>query len=190
MSWFSRIFGSKADEQHPSDPIFSKCRSIEREYNLLLDDQERKHLLVNREKLAKSSLRGRYVQPDVFHVLCFLCLFDALCETGVELLETGARGRAVKTLEKARRLLSWPSVIYSLMMVYDELGEKEAVTRFRSAALEGFDTRLSLLSVIVPASLPSRDEFIRMIAERLDTTGPLLLGFSDMEALRRELMQV
>jgi len=88
MSWFSRIFGSKADEQHPSDPILSKCRSIEREYNLLIDEQEQKHLLVNRDKLAESSLRGLYVQPDVFHVLCFLCLYDALCETGVELLET------------------------------------------------------------------------------------------------------
>jgi len=76
------------------------------------------------------------------------------------------------------------------MMAYDQLGEKEAVSGLRSVALEGFDARLSLLSVIVPASLPSRDEFIRMIAERLDTTGPLLLGFSDMEALRRELMQV
>jgi hypothetical protein len=73
MSWFSWIFDSKAHEQ-PHDSILSKCRSIEREYNLLLDEQERKRLLVNRDKLAESSLRGHYVQR-LFILLMLVILF-------------------------------------------------------------------------------------------------------------------
>jgi hypothetical protein len=40
----------------------------------LLDEQERKRLLVNRDKLAESSLRGHYVQR-LFILLILVILF-------------------------------------------------------------------------------------------------------------------
>ncbi len=188
MKWLSKILGGRGEHQ-PGDPIIARCWAIAREYGLSLNDEEWDHVWSNRDKLAASPLGGAFVHRDVVHVLCFLCLFDGVFETGVELLQAGAYHRAIDTLEKARKLLPWPIVLYSLVMAYACSGNSEAATRFRNAALDGFGSRTTLLLTIVPTSLPDRDNFLRMTAERLDTTGSLALGFAGMAELRDAMSQ-
>ncbi len=156
MSWLSRVFSSNRGKQ-PSDPILKECAAIARKYVLSLDEEERKRLLVERDKLAQSALGGGWVQRDVFQVLCHLCLFDTFCQTGVEFLQNAAYDKAVRTLSKAKILLPWPSVLYSLMLAHKGLGQQNAAKELGRAALDGFESRSRILAAIVPESLPHRD---------------------------------
>ena len=186
MKWISKILGRK-DDQRLSDPIINQCASFAQELQITLTDQEWNHVLSNRDKFAESPLGGTYVQKDVFHVLCFLCLFDGLFETGVELLGSINTNQAGNPLEKARKLLPWPTVLYSLGLVYARSGKIKAATEIWNKALEGFESRLSLLSASVPTTIPDRDNFIAMTAKRIDTTGSLSLGFTNFGELRDEI---
>jgi|GEM_PF-6750730 len=183
MKWISKILGRK-DAQCPTDPIMDQCASFAREFQITLTDQEWNHVSSNRDKVVESPLGGAYVHKDVFHVLCFLCLFDGLFEAGVELLSTSKENEAANSLDKARRLLPWPTVLYSLGLAYAHLGKKAAAVEIWYKALEGFDSRASLLSAIVPITLPDRDNFISMTAERIDTTSSLSLGFTNFGAVK------
>lgn len=183
MKWISKILGRKV-EQRESDPIIDQCASFAQEFKIELTNHEWNHVLSNRGKLAESPLGGAYVHKDVFHALCFLCLFDGLFEAGVELLRTGDTDQAGNSLEKARKLLPWPTVLYSLGLVYARLGKLKAATEIWNKALEGFESRPSLLSASVPTTLPDRDNFIAMTGKRIDTTGSLSLGFTNLEELK------
>lgn len=188
MKWISKILGRKAT-QHPSDPILDKCVSFAREFQVTLTDQEWNHVLSNRDKLAESPLGGAYVHKDVFYALCFLCLFDSLFEAGVELLNIGKENEAANSLEKARRLLPWPTVLYSLGLAYAHLEKKAASVEIWYKALDGFESRASLLSSTVPLTLPDRDNFISMTAERIDTTSSLSLGFTNFGAVKDNIYE-
>ena len=182
MKWLSKILGDRGEPA--ADPIIAKCQTIAQEYGLSFDEDEWSQVLSRRDELAASPLAGAFVHRDVLHVLCFLCLFEGLFEAGVKLLRIGAYQRAIDTLEKARKLLPWPTVLYALGMACAKSGDMEAATKLRKAALEGFETRSSRMTTIVPGSLPDRDRFIGMMAEKLDTTGSLTLGLSGMANLR------
>ncbi len=188
MKWISRILGRK-DAQRPSDPILDKCASFAREFQITLTDQEWNHVLSNRDKLAESPLGGAYVHKDVFNTLCFLCLFDSLFEAGVELLSNREEHEAANSFEKARRLMPWPTVLYSLGLAYAHLGRKAAAIENWDKALEGFESRASLLTPTVPTTLPDRDNFIAMITERIDTTGSLSLGFTNFGAVKDNISE-
>lgn len=188
MKWISKILDRK-DAQRPSDPILDQCASFAREFQITLTDQEWNHVLSNRDKVAESPIGGAYVHKDVFHVLCFLCLFDGLFEAGVELLSTGEENEAANSLEKARRLLPWPTVLYSLGLAYAHLGKKAAAVEIWYKALEDFESRASLLSATVPIRLPDRDNFISMTAERIDTTSSLSLGFTNFGAVKDNISE-
>jgi len=188
MKWLSKILGDKGKQ--PPDPILTECRTIAKEYELSVDEDEWGQVLSHRDELAAGPLAGYFVRTEVFHVLCFLCLFDSLFETGVDLLRDAKYQRAITTFEKARKLLPWPTVLYALGMAYARSGNTQVGTTLRNAALEGFESRLSHLTTIVPGSLPNRDTFIGMIAKKLDTIGSVTFGFTGTanlrDAMRRE----
>lgn len=188
MNWISKFIGRK-NVQHSSDPILDQCESFAQEFQITLTNQERNHLLSNRDKLAESHLGGTYVHKDVYHTLCFLCLFDSLYEAGVELLGTREEPEAANSFEKARRLLPWPTVLYSLGLAYAHFGEKTAAIETWNKALEDFELRASFLNPIVPAGLPDRDNFIAMTAEKIDTTGSLSLGFSNFGDVKKNISE-
>lgn len=187
MKWISKILGRK-DDQSPSDPIIAKCTSFAQKFQITITDQEWKHVISNRDKIAKSPLGGAYVHKDVLHVLCFLCLFDGLFEAGVKLLDTGNTNEAENSLGKTRRLLPWPTVLFSLGLVYARSGKIKAATDIWNEVLESFELRSSLLSAIVPATLPDRDNFIAMTANRIDTTGHYTLGLTNLGELKDNIM--
>ncbi|VAX33354.1 hypothetical protein MNBD_NITROSPIRAE02-1634 [hydrothermal vent metagenome] len=183
MKWISKILGRK-DDLSPGDPTIDQCESFAEEFQITLTDKEWDHVLSERDRLAKSPLGGAYVHKDVFHTLCFLCLFDGLFESGVKLLRTGDIGQAGNSLEKARKLLPWPTVLYSLGLVYAHSGKLKAATEIWNKALEGFESRASLLSAIVPTTLPKRNNFIAINTKRIDATGSLSLGFTNLGELK------
>ncbi len=179
--------GVSKDDQRRNDPIIDQCNSFAQEFQITLTDKEWNHVLSERDKIAESDLAGAYVHKDVFHSLCFLCLFDGLFEAGVELLRTQDNHQAVNSLEKAKKLLPWPTALYSLGEGYARSGNVEATTRLWNEAIEGFESRTSLLSAIVPTSLPNLDNFIAMTTKRLDTTGSLFLGFTSVAELKDKI---
>jgi len=187
MSWISRIFRSTVGDA--KDPILKECLSIQQSYGLVLDANERNYVLLNRNKLTESPLRGLYVQKDIFHVVCLLTLFDSLCEAGVDHLAARRSVRAMDTLEKASKLLPWPPVLYALMIAHETLGRMEPAAKLRETIEGGFDVRRKLLADIVPPSVPERENFIATTAQRLDTSSSLLLGFSDIHELRRKIVE-
>ncbi|MCP3676637.1 MAG: hypothetical protein GY721_03310 [Deltaproteobacteria bacterium] len=178
---------SRKDDQMPSDPIIDQCVSFTQEFQITLAEKEWSNILSERDNLEESPLGGAYVHKDVLYVLCFLCLFDGLFEAGVDLLRTGDNHQAGNSLEKAKKLLPWPTVLYSLGFGYARLGDTESATRFWNEALESFEARISLLSVIVPSSFPDRDNFIAMTAKRIDTTSSLLLDFPSIVELKDKI---
>ena len=173
----------------PNDPIMDQCESFANNFQITITDNERNYILSNCDKLAESPLGGAYVHKDVLHALCFLCLFDSLFEIGVEQLRTGDAHQAGNSLEKAKKLLPWPTVLYSLGTVYAGSGKMEAATKIWKKALDGFELRPSLLSAIVPTSLPDRDNFITMTAKRIDTTGSLFLGITNFADLKGNILK-
>ena len=184
MKWISRILGG--GEQHPSDPIIAECQEIALKHGLSLNEEEWTHVLHNRDRLAASQLGGKFVHKDVVHVLCFLCLFEGVFQTGVELVRMSAHRLAIDELEKARKLLPWPTVLYTLGLAHAGLGNRDVATRFYRAALECFEARSTYLLTIVPASVPDRESFLRTAVEMFDT-GSLALGFTGMAELRDAL---
>jgi len=172
------------DDQRRSDPIIDQCDSFAQEFQITLTDKEWKHVLSERDKLAESNLAGAHVHKDVYYTLCFLCLFDGLFEAGVELLRTNDYQKGINSLEKAKKLLPWPTVLYSLRLGYASSGNKEVATRLGNDTIKAFDSRISLLSSRLPTSLPNRDSFITMTAKRIDTTSSRFLGFTSIAELK------
>lgn len=187
MKWFSKILGK--GKQPPSDPIIAKCQEIVTEYGLSLNEEEWNNVLSNRDKVAASQLGGAFIHKDVFHVLCFLCLFDGMFDAGVELLQAGTYHRAIHTLEKARKLLPWPTILYTLEKAYTQSGNMDVATGLRKKALENFETRSTHLLTVVPQSVPDRDNFLRITAEMLDIKGSLALGFTGITELRDTMLR-
>lgn len=183
MKWISKILSVK-DDQKPRDLILIQCASFAKEFGLILTDQEWNHVISNRDKLADSPLGGAYVHKTVLNTLCFLCLFDGLFETGVELLHIGDTHQAEISLEKARKLLPWPTVLYSLGLAYARSGKMHAATNIWNKAIEDFESRQDLLSSLVPAMIPDRSNFIVMTAARIDTTGSIALGFTNIVEIK------
>lgn len=186
MKWILKILGLK-DDQKPSDLICNQCASFAKEFEIILTDQEWNHVLYKRDKLVESSLGGAYVHKGVLHTLCFLCLFEGLFEAGVELLRINDTHQAKISLEKARKLLPWPTVLYSIGLAYTHLGKMQDATNIWNKAIEDFELRPDLLSSIVPANLPNRSNFIVMTTERIDTTGSLSFGFTNIVDLKTNI---
>jgi len=180
---FSKIFGAQ-DSQKSSDPIINRCLSFANQFQISLTEEEWNHVLRNRDKLVESPLGGAYVHKDILNALYFLCLFDGLFESGFEFLRINDIRKAKASLEKAKRLLPWPTALYSLGLVYVRSGEVDAATKIWNKAIETFESRSSLLSVVVPDTLPQRNNFIAMATERIDTTGSANLGFSNIEEFK------
>ena len=170
MNLLSKIFRQKVG-QGSNDPIIDRCLSFAKQFQITLTDEEWNHVLRNRDKLAESPLSGAHVHRDVFHALCFLCLFDGLFEAGLELLRINDIHQAKNSLEKVRRFLPWPTVLYSVGLAYAQSGEVDAATKIWNKAIEDFESRPSLLSTIVPGTLPDRNNFIAMTTKRIDMTG-------------------
>jgi tetratricopeptide (TPR) repeat protein len=183
MSLIPKIFGGEG-VQKPSDPIIDCCLSFAQQFHITLTDEEWNHVLRNRDKLAESPLGGAYVHKDIFHALCFLCLFDGLFEAGLELLSINDIHQAKNSLEKAKNFFPWPTVLYSLGLAYTRSGEVDAATKIWNKAIEDFESRPSLLSDIVPGTLPDRSNFITMTTKRIDITGSASLGFTNIEELK------
>jgi tetratricopeptide (TPR) repeat protein len=183
MNLISKIFGRKGG-QKPNDPIIDRCLSFAQQFQITLTDEEWNHVLRNRDKLAESPFGGAYIHKDIFHALCFLCLFDSLFEAGLELLRINDIHQAKNSLEKAKRFLPWPTVLYSLGLAYARSGEVDAATKIWNKAIEDFESRPSLLSAIVPGALPDRSNFITMTTERIDITGSAFLGFTNIEEFK------
>ncbi len=183
MSLISKIFGRKGG-QKPGDPIIDRCLSFAQQFQITLTDKEWNHVLRNRDKLAESSLDGADVHKDILDALCMLCLFDGLFEAGLELLRIDDIQQAKNTFIKAIRILPWPTVLYSLGLVYAQSGEIDAAIKIWNKAMGDFDSRPSLLSAIVPDTLPGRSNFIAMTTETIDITGLESLGFATREEFK------
>ena len=183
MSLISKIFGRKGG-QKPGNPVIDRCLSSAQQFQITLTDEEWNHVLRNRDKLAESSLDGADVHKDIFDALCVLCLFDGLFEAGLELLRIDDIQQAKNTFIKAIKILPWPTVLYSLGLVYARSGEIEAATKIWNKAIDDFDSRPSLLSAIVPDTLPGRSNFIAMTTETIDITGLESLGFTTIEEFK------
>jgi tetratricopeptide (TPR) repeat protein len=105
------------------------------------------------------------------------------------LLNSREEYKAITSLEKARKLLPWPTVLYSLGLAYAQLGKKAVAIEIWGKALEVFESRVNLLSTKVPPTLPDRDNFIAMSAERIDKTGSLSLGFTNFGAIKDNILE-
>ena len=183
MSLISKIFGRK-NGQKPGDPIIDRCLSFAQQFQITLTDEEWKHILRNRDKLAESAPDGADVHKDIFHILCFICLFDGLFEAGLDLLRIDDIKQAKNTFIKAIKILPWPTVLYSLGLVYAQSGEIDAANKIWNKAIGDFDSRPSLLSAIVPDTLPGRSNFITMTTETIDINGLESLGFTTREEFK------
>ena len=144
LTLFSKIFGAKG-RQKSSDLIIDRCLSFAKQFQISLTDEEWNHVLRNRDKLVESPLGGAYVHKDILNALCFLCLFDGLFESGLEFLRINDIRKAKVSLEKAKRILPWPTALYSLGLVYVRSGEVDAATKIWNKAIEDFEARSSLL---------------------------------------------
>jgi tetratricopeptide (TPR) repeat protein len=153
--------------------------------SLKLDTDEWSSIVRNHEVLASSSLGGTYVQKDVFKVLCYLCVYDGLYERSIELTQEGDHEGALLSLRKSMRLLSWPTAIYAFGLCCEKLGKKEEAMKHYNMVIQHYHERRILLSSVIPISTPSRDNLIELTEERLDRSGALLLGHSDIEELIR-----
>jgi tetratricopeptide (TPR) repeat protein len=183
MNLISKIFGLKGS-QKSSDPIIDCCLSIAQRHQLTLTDEEWNHVLCYQDKLAGSPFGGKYVHEDIFHALCFLCLFDGLFQAGLEFLHINNIKDAKISLEKAKRILPWPTVLFSLGLAYARSGEVDPATKIWNKAIEDFESRPSFLSAIVASTLPDRSDFIAIMTERIDNTGSVSLGFTNMTELK------
>ena len=181
MSWFSRIFGDKSHKQ--DDPIIARCKSVVDSMNLELNANEWSSVNMNRDLLASSPLGGAFIHKDVFHVLCYLCVYDGLFERSLELIDKGDHIEALLSLEKVIKLLSWPTATYACGLCYENIGKKDdAINKYRTT-IRYYQDRKKLLSNLIPESTPARDDLIEQTENRLDRSGAILLGHINIEEL-------
>lgn len=178
MGWFAKFFGSKENEEE--DPILSRCKLVIGSLGIELDEDEWSSIIRNRDILASSALGVAYVQKNVFHVLCYLCVFDGIFERGVELMQKGNYQAALSSLGKAIKVLPWPSALYASGVSWEMLGNKDKAKHSYRTTVDNYEKGSALILEIIPDSIPSRSDFATNTKNRLDKSSALLLGHIDM----------
>lgn len=183
MSWLSRIFKSKSSSPEPDDPILSQSGKIAKVHGIDLSDNEWEHIMEYRELLASSALGGSYVHPSVLHGLSFIGLHRSLFKAGIEAFEREEFQIAIASLQKAKTLLPWPTILYALGLAFWNFGDKQLGISHLRQALENLEKRYELLNRVVLQEIPSRTDFMKKIAHQLDMD-VALLGIPDIQAIK------
>jgi hypothetical protein len=169
-------------------PIINECSIIAQNCKILLTDQEWVQVFLNRDKIANSPLGGAYIHKDVYYCICYLCLYDSLFEIGIDLLTVNIQN-SISALKKALTLLPWPTALYCLGSAYKNVNQPERAIRIWTIALLNFDDRKSLLRNVLPETTPDYDKFIDSTSKRIDLTGALSIGFSNIEDVRNIMIE-
>lgn len=170
------------------DPIIRECLKIADSYNFNFNNSEWKNIKHNRDLVTSSSLGGAFVHTDVFRLIClFNVVYDGLFMAGIEAFKSNKLKDAITSLQKARLILRWPTVLYGLGLTYKEMGDIQKSDAYFRETIASFKKRVNLLNQLIPESLPSKQDFITMLGNTIDKTHSSLLGFTNIRDILQAL---
>lgn len=156
-------------------------------YELTIDDLEMSYLLSYQDEMS-SHLGGALMHPDALYSLGIVSLTNSFFSAGVEYEQQADYEKAVASFEKAKKIIPWPTVLYGLGHSYRQLNNTERAVELMTEAKNALDKRASLLSEVLPKTLPVREKFSG-IMERMLNTQIGIMGFSDEKDFRKAIAE-
>ena len=138
------------------DPVIVECANIASINKFHITRSEWNTIHLKRTILTNSELGGIFVDKRLFDILCYFILFDGLFHCGIEQLREGKTEEGINSLEKAKTILPWPTVLFALGHVFVFSGKLQHGIDLLNSSMKCFDSRSHLLDNIFPNELPNR----------------------------------
>ena len=189
MGWLKDFFQGKQHRAKENDPFIRRCSEISVEKEVTFDDLVLKRLERFKEVMALSAFGGEnesletiYIEPNVFEVICNLGVYDSFFSAGHVYLEEGRLENALRSFEKAGKIIPWPLVFYALGDINMDLQNNGKAQSYFQKFLNQFKIRDSILESLIPQSTTSRESLKAIVLGKLNSIIPFL-GFADIEQM-------